>query len=428
MTLPYLVAVLAGDGTCRPVPRPRSCATPPVRCTPSAPPAGPLHADRLWNPPVRNVRGNPHRHPHRRDAAVAGLRVELRLGARPTDPGLARPRCVLRAEPPARLHPPLPAVRPGRRTGPHGSHRPRLVLPRRPLRHARRLRPGRPRRRRTGHRRTRTPRQQGVGFALLDQDRPALRLHAPYREEPVSLLRHRPAPPRRRASHLWQPGERHTLHFTVHLTDADPHAYAPVLRALHTAARDRPPGAWVGVHEAAGRRADGLAPLALPRPPAGSARDRRLRPGSTRRQGDRQAMHVSWISGTPYAHALLLHARRTGDAARPRPPSAYSTTSPHPHPRRHLLGPVVPQQRLDRGLDADRAGCTPAPSATPPSSSCARSRRTFPGRRAPGVGTRGTLQPRSRPRAGRGHRPPGGGPPRETGARSTTTARPACRG
>ena len=35
--------------------------------------------------------------------------------------------------------------------------------------------------------------------------------------------------------------------------------------------------------------------------------------GRDGRSVDRQAMHIGWISGIPWATALLQHARRTGD-------------------------------------------------------------------------------------------------------------------
>ncbi|WP_314174104.1 GH1 family beta-glucosidase [Streptomyces winkii] len=162
--------------------------------------------------------------------------------------------------------------------------------------------------------------ENGVGFALLPGARPALRLHAPYREEPLSYYGSSEPLPARTPTHLWRTGEVHTLAFTVHLLDADPHAYAPVLRDLHQ--RRLPdvrgeagagPAAWAGLEETAELAAYGLHRWHYrPDPPVlleTAAFDRE----ALGERGDRQAMHVSWISGVPYAHALLLHARRTGD-------------------------------------------------------------------------------------------------------------------
>ncbi|WP_180268917.1 hypothetical protein [Streptomyces sp. Ru87] len=159
--------------------------------------------------------------------------------------------------------------------------------------------------------------QQGVGFALLPGDRPALRLHAPYREEPVGYYGSATPLPPDTPLHTWRPGEEHTLRFTIHLTGADPHAYAPVLRALHERTPEpAAPAAWTGIEETAALAAHGLHRWHYrPDPPVlleTAAFDRE----ALGERGDRQAMHVSWVSGTPYAHALLLHARRTGDRAR----------------------------------------------------------------------------------------------------------------
>ncbi len=158
--------------------------------------------------------------------------------------------------------------------------------------------------------------EQGVGFALLEGGRPALRLHAPYREEPVSYYGSAVPRPADSPPHTWQPGERHTLRFTVHLLDADPHAYAPVLRALHEAAGEAAPAAWVGVREAADLAAEGLYRWHYRADPPVLLETAAFDREALGERGDRQAMHVSWVSGVPYAHALLLHARRTGDRER----------------------------------------------------------------------------------------------------------------
>ena len=88
--------------------------------------------------------------------------------------------------------------------------------------------------------------------------------------------------------------------------------------------------------------------------------------------GDRDAMHVSWVSGVPYAYALLRHGQRVGNDdvrrgghVRPRPRRR------QPDARRHLLGPVDRDPRLDVGLasrplpppraNARRRDAVPAP-------------------------------------------------------------------
>ncbi|WP_208875315.1 hypothetical protein [Streptomyces armeniacus] len=157
--------------------------------------------------------------------------------------------------------------------------------------------------------------RQGVGFALLPGGVPALRLHAPYREEPVTYYGSAEPLPPQTPAYTWRPGAERTFRFTVHLLGPDPHAYAPVLRSLHrrTPPSADGPAAWVGLDEAAELSAYGLHRWHHRPDPhvllETAAFDREALGDS----GDRKAMHVSWISGTPYAHALLLYARRTGD-------------------------------------------------------------------------------------------------------------------
>jgi hypothetical protein len=156
--------------------------------------------------------------------------------------------------------------------------------------------------------------EQGVGFALLPGDRPALRLHAPYREEPVTYYGSGTPLPPQTPLHTWQPGEERAVDFTLHLTCPDPHAYAPVLRDLHRRTRAAAgPAAWVGLDEAAVLSAHGLYRWHYRSDPPVLLETAAFDREALGERGDRTAMHVSWVSGTPYAHALLLHARRTHD-------------------------------------------------------------------------------------------------------------------
>ncbi|MEV8565449.1 hypothetical protein AB0436_07640 [Streptomyces sp. NPDC051322] len=159
--------------------------------------------------------------------------------------------------------------------------------------------------------------EQGVGFALLDGGRPALRLHAPYREEPLSYYGSGTPRPAETVLHHWHPGEEHTLRFSAHLLDNDPHAYAPVLRSLHTATEaPDAPAAWVGADRAAALSAEGLHRWHYRSDPPVLLETAAFDREALGERGDRPAMHVSWVSGIPYAHALLLHGRRVGDSAK----------------------------------------------------------------------------------------------------------------
>jgi hypothetical protein len=141
--------------------------------------------------------------------------------------------------------------------------------------------------------------QSGVGFAYRD-GRPAIWLDFPYREEPLRYDgSEAPAPPDVR-THRWQPGERVELAVSV---VGDDHVH--VLRDLCAPSDD--PG-WVSVEEAAGLAAWGLYRWHYrPDPP------RLLETVGFDRDGDRDAMHVSWVSGAPYAYALRRHGRRVGN-------------------------------------------------------------------------------------------------------------------
>jgi hypothetical protein len=147
--------------------------------------------------------------------------------------------------------------------------------------------------------------QSGVGFAYED-GRPLLRLHFPYREEPLRYDgSSTPAPPDVQ-TYRWSPGESRTVRFSRN--DGD---WAAVLRELRDSEPQSP--AWVTVEEAAELTAWGLYRWHYkPDPPRlieTAAFDR----DSFGERGDRDAMHVSWVSGVPYAYALLRHALRVGN-------------------------------------------------------------------------------------------------------------------
>jgi hypothetical protein len=141
--------------------------------------------------------------------------------------------------------------------------------------------------------------QAGVGFAYVD-GRPVLRLHFPFREEPLRYDgSETPAPPDIR-THGWQPGD--TAQLSVRVVDD-----TRVLRDSTTQWTDP---SWVSVEEAAELAAWGLYRWHYkPDPP------RLLETAAFDREAarDRDAMHVSWVSGAPYAYALLRHGRRVAN-------------------------------------------------------------------------------------------------------------------
>jgi hypothetical protein len=138
--------------------------------------------------------------------------------------------------------------------------------------------------------------QAGVGFAWRG-GRPVVWIDWPYREEPLRYDgSERPCPPDV-LTYRWRPGER--VQLTVREADRS---------GLRPQGAFVDPG-WVSVEEAAELAAYGLHRWHYradpPRLMETAAFDREAFPHL-----DRDHMHVSWVSGAPYAYALLRHGRR----------------------------------------------------------------------------------------------------------------------
>ncbi|MBD0329719.1 MAG: hypothetical protein ICV64_06405, partial [Thermoleophilia bacterium] len=151
--------------------------------------------------------------------------------------------------------------------------------------------------------------ESGVGFAYEGGDA-VLRLEFPYREEPLAYDGSETPSPPDVPLHRWSPREAAALRFSLYRVGPDRHAYADVLRDVHARAGGGESPAWVSPQEAARLAAWGLYRWHYrPDPP------RLLETVGFDRAGDREAMHVSWVSGVPYAYALLRHGRRVGNRA-----------------------------------------------------------------------------------------------------------------
>jgi hypothetical protein len=154
----------------------------------------------------------------------------------------------------------------------------------------------------------------GIGFAW-EAGTATVHAEFPYHEAPVSYYGDEVPLPPMAETYLWRPGERHTVELCVYPLPADRHAYDPVLRERHARTATEPLRPWVGVAEAADLAAYGLHRWHYRPDPAvlleTAAFDREFN-GNVRGLGDREAMHVAWVSGIPYAHALLAHGRRRG--------------------------------------------------------------------------------------------------------------------
>ena len=147
--------------------------------------------------------------------------------------------------------------------------------------------------------------QSGVGFGLVG-GQAVLRLHFPFREEPLRYDGSETPAPADVRTYRWRAGERVELAFTVH-GDGD---HARILRKLHLPPED---ASWVGLETAAELAAHGLVRWHYkPDPPRLMETAAFDRDGIGDR-GDRDHMHVGWVSGVPYAYALLRHGLRVGN-------------------------------------------------------------------------------------------------------------------
>jgi hypothetical protein len=159
----------------------------------------------------------------------------------------------------------------------------------------------------------------GVGFHQdADTGTAGVHLTFPYREGPVSYYGDAEARAADVANYAFLPGEVVEFRMRVFRIAADRHAYAPVLRQLHEESKPGSPlRPWVDELEAAKLAAEGLLRWHYDPDPGvlletvGFDREVSGRDGLS---VDRQAMHVGWISGIPWAYALLRHGMRTGES------------------------------------------------------------------------------------------------------------------
>jgi hypothetical protein len=152
----------------------------------------------------------------------------------------------------------------------------------------------------------------GVGFRG-DAWGSEIWLDAPYREEPVTYVDAETAGPPERRWYHWSPGEEIRLRYRVAVGPPDPHAYAPFLReeaGRRASVNELNP--WMEPAEAAALAAEGLYRWHYHADERvlyeTAAFDREAAAGL-----DRRAMHVAWVSGAPWAAALLEHGRRAGE-------------------------------------------------------------------------------------------------------------------
>jgi hypothetical protein len=140
--------------------------------------------------------------------------------------------------------------------------------------------------------------QTGVGFAYRDGT-PTIWLDFPYREEPLRYDGSETAQPPDVTTRRWSPGDA----FRVDVRETDGN-WREQLRARDDVSQ----AAWVSVEEAAELAAYGLYSWHYKADPA-----RLIETRSFDGREERDHMHVSWVSGAPYAYALRRHGERVGN-------------------------------------------------------------------------------------------------------------------
>ncbi len=160
----------------------------------------------------------------------------------------------------------------------------------------------------------------GLGFDAGPPPRTWVDL--PWREGPVVYDGSEVAKPAEAATHEWASGEVHEVSIWVVRAAPEPHAYGPFLRHMydrHRRSHELRP--WVTPDRAAR-----LTAHALQRwhhrtgdQVGGDPGDDVLVETVGFDRGapdvDRHAMHVAWVSGIPWAHAMVRESVRTGDRA-----------------------------------------------------------------------------------------------------------------
>lgn len=141
-------------------------------------------------------------------------------------------------------------------------------------------------------------------------------LNFPYREEPVTFIGSAVPAPADLHLYTMKPGEKVELHFYVYAGAPDAHSYNPFVRQMYAIHRqEHGLNPWMGLEQAAELTAHGLYQWHYDKENdilrETAAFDREFN-NNVKGMGDRPHMHVSWVSGVPYAYALLTYGRKQG--------------------------------------------------------------------------------------------------------------------
>lgn len=157
--------------------------------------------------------------------------------------------------------------------------------------------------------------QSGVAFGFDAEQKTAwIGLNAPFVEAPVAYTTGVREPAYEAETVFLAPGAVLDLTFYTYAGAFGSHGYDPFVRYLYREyAPSAPLNPWMGIADAAELSAFGL--YRWHYAPADRALYETVAFDREGYDGDRRHMHVGWVSGAPYAYALLRHAGRTGNAA-----------------------------------------------------------------------------------------------------------------
>lgn len=138
----------------------------------------------------------------------------------------------------------------------------------------------------------------------------------PYREEPITFIGSAVPAPADLNTYRFEPGMTITLQLKIYVASPDLHAYDPFVRQMYEEHKEEHGlNPWMGLEQAAELTAHGLFTWHYNKEHnilyETAAFDRELN-NNVRGLGDRPNMHVGWVSGAPYASALLSYGREHG--------------------------------------------------------------------------------------------------------------------
>ncbi|MEH7380547.1 hypothetical protein V7138_08705 [Bacillus sp. JJ1533] len=152
----------------------------------------------------------------------------------------------------------------------------------------------------------------GVGFKG-SQSGTNIWVDFPYREEPVTFIGQAKPAPKDIQLHRFEPEETVQLKVRIYTAGPELHSYDAFVRQMYLLHKDEHDlNPWMGLEQAAELTAHGLYTWHYNEENQAlyetAAFDRELN-NNVKGLGDRPNMHAGWVSGIPYAYALLRYGR-----------------------------------------------------------------------------------------------------------------------